>query len=136
LNDRTGVPMTILTTPANVHDSRMAMALIDGMPSFVTAHGRYRRALRVVLGDKAYGTSNNERGCRRRGVVSLLDRPRSGWPPGLGRVRYVVERTLACLGHCRRIKLCYERTAEHFQAFHELACILLCAKRLHRNIGL
>lgn len=85
------------------------------------------------MGDKAYGTPTNERGCRRRGLVSLLDKPRSTLPPGLGRIRYVVERTLACLGHCRRIKLCYERTGEHFQAFNEIACILMHSRRLHQQ---
>lgn len=136
LTDATGVPLSLLTTPANVPDAQPALQLIDQVPRFPDAGGRLRKVLRVVLGDKAYGTPTNQRGCRRRKLVSLLDRPRSGSPPGLGRIRYVVERTLACLGHCRRIKLCYERTGAHFQAFHDLACILLYTKRLYPRNGL
>ena len=106
------------------------MLLVDKVPSLAGRSGCYRRPLKVLLGDKAYGTPANYRGCQRRGLVSLLDRPRGICRPGLGGIRYVVERSLAGMGHCRRIKLCYERQGEHFQAFHDLNAILLCAKRL------
>jgi transposase len=49
---------------------------------------------------------------------------------GLGKTRYVVERTLGWFGNFRRLKLCYERCDKHFQAFHELAAAILCAKRV------
>ncbi|MGB4259803.1 MAG: hypothetical protein WBL15_19055, partial [Phycisphaerae bacterium] len=49
---------------------------------------------------------------------------------GLGRVRYVVERTLAWFANNRRIRMCYERKACHFQAFHELAAALIVAGKL------
>jgi transposase len=122
----------VQTTAANVHDSKPAMTLVQRVPSLPTVNGRYRRPIKVLLGDKAYGTPTNRRGCRRRGIISLLDRPGGLAGAGLGRIRYVVERTLATFGHCRRLKLCYERRGEHFQAFHELAAILLCARRLHQ----
>jgi hypothetical protein len=46
--------------------------------------------------------------------------------------RQVVERSLSWLGKFRRLKLCYERFGEHFQAFHELAACLLCANRVEQ----
>src|SRR6516164_11201976 len=49
---------------------------------------------------------------------------------GLGKTRYVVERTLSWFGNFRRLKLCYERCGTHFQAFHELAAAILCSNRL------
>jgi hypothetical protein len=49
---------------------------------------------------------------------------------GLGKTRYVVERTLHWFNNFRRLRLYYEKTPEHFQAFHELAAALICAKRL------
>jgi hypothetical protein len=130
------MPMCIITTPANVHDSKPAMTLIDQMPRMRDAQNRLRKPLRIVIGDKAYGTTNNKTGCRKRGITPMLDSPRSTRLKSLGGIRYVVERTLACIGHhlqehCRRIKLCYEKTAAHFQAFHELAAILLCIKHLY-----
>ena len=50
---------------------------------------------------------------------------------GPGRTRYVVERGLSWFGNNRRLKLCCERTAEHFQAFHELAACPILARRVH-----
>ena len=44
--------------------------------------------------------------------------------------RYVVERTLAGFSQFRRIKMCYERRGEHFQAFHDLAACCLIVTRL------
>ena len=138
--DVTGIPLAIITTPANVHDSVPAMRLVDRVPRLPDAQGRprqpradghLRRPVKVLLGDKAYGTPRNMRGCRRRNIAALLARPRSTWATGLGAVRYVVERAFACLGHCRRIKLCYEKSGPHFQAFNELAAIGLCAQRLY-----
>ena len=52
------------------------------------------------------------------------------------RRHYVVERTVAALGHCRRLKLCYEKCGEHFQAFDDLAACLLCMNKLKRPDGL
>jgi hypothetical protein len=65
------------------------------------------------------------------GIVSFLA-PRNSdtHGSGLGVFRYVVERTLACFGQFRRIRVCYERCGEHFQAFHELAASCLVVTRL------
>ena len=66
-------------------------------------------------------------------IVSLLaPRGADAHGSGLGRWRYVVERTLACFSHFRRLRLCYERDGMHFQAFHDLAACLLVCSRLKR----
>jgi len=52
-----------------------------------------------------------------------------GCGSGLGRFRYVVERTLAWFGHCRRLKLCHEKDGSYFQAFHDLAAVLICPRK-------
>ncbi|QOJ02224.1 MAG: hypothetical protein HRU71_01410 [Planctomycetia bacterium] len=68
--------------------------------------------------------------CRRRGILPLLGRPRVGHGSGLGVFRYVVESCMSWFSNFRRLKLCYERTGEHFQVFHELAAALILAKKL------
>src|SRR5262249_47246537 len=45
---------------------------------------------------------------------------------GLGKTRYVVERTLAWFPNYRRLIVCYEKTGAHFQAFHVLAACVMC----------
>ena len=48
----------------------------------------------------------------------------------LGRHRWIVEAALSWLMNNRRLARRYERKAEHFQAFADLAAILVCYRRL------
>ncbi len=64
----------VLTTPANVHDSQPAIALLDKMPRIPGRRGRPREKPDVVLGDRAYGTPKNIAACRARGILPLLAR--------------------------------------------------------------
>ena len=52
---------------------------------------------------------------------------------GLGRFRWVVERTFAWLHQFRRLLVRYERRAEIHEAFLALGCCLICSRRLTDN---
>jgi transposase len=45
---------------------------------------------------------------------------------GLGRWRWVVERTFACLNQFRRLRVRYEKRAHIHEAFLSLGCALIC----------
>ena len=45
---------------------------------------------------------------------------------GLGRWRWVVERTFAWLNQFRRLRVRYEKRADIHEAFLSLACALIC----------
>jgi transposase len=127
-----GLPLVVKTTPANLHDSRMALHLLVSMPAIPGPRGRPRIKPKILQGDAAYGCATLAALVKALGVRPLLkplgkDRPHGS---GLGKTRYVVERTLSWFGNFRRLKLCYERSGAHFQAFHELAAAILCANRL------
>lgn len=130
MTDAGGVPLVVQTTPANVPDQEQLPALLEARPAVRRPRGRPRRNPGALLGDRAYGTKAMIALVRGMGIDSLLARrsdPAHG--SGLGVLRYVVERTLACLSHYRRLRLCYERTGAHFQAFHDLAsCLLVCTR--------
>ena len=130
MTDARGTPLVVRTTPANVHDTVPAITLLDAIPPIPGRRGHPRRRPDIFQGDRAYGSAENVAETRKRGVKPLLARPHTDHGSGLGRRRYVVERTLAWFGQCRRIRLCYEKCGEHFQAFHELAAALICAKKL------
>jgi transposase len=98
---------------------------------------RYKPA--AALGDAAYGFLHVipqvlER--RIKPMLALRRQPGQKRPvvhgSGLGKVRYVVERTVAWLANFRRIAQCYERTGAAWQAFNELACCLICANKLSK----
>ena len=130
--DASGLPLAIEVTPANVHDSVPAMRLLDKIPPCAGTHGRPSSRPKIFQGDHAYGTPTNLKGTAARGIQPQMQR--LGHPAkhgsGLGVFRYVVERTLVWLGHHRRLKVCYEKTGAHFQAFHDLAAAVTCARRL------
>lgn len=104
--------------------------MLDAIAPVQGPRGRPRTKPDVFLGDRAYGTPDNLVDCYARGIRPLLARPRTENGSGLGVWRYVVERTLCWFGHFRRLKLCYEKTGVHFQALHELAAALICARKL------
>jgi transposase len=111
----------------------MLVPLLDGMPPLHGRFGRPRKQPRQLIGDAAYGSLANRVRCALRNIIPVLAAPRQPHSSGLGRLRYVVERTLAWFGNYRRLKVCYERNGEHFQAFHDLAAGLICANTLRRT---
>jgi transposase len=132
LTEAEGLPLVVKTTPANVHDSRMALDLVVSMPPIAGPRGRPRIKPKVLQGDAAYGCAALAALVAALGIRPLFKPLGSNQPhgSGLGKTRYVVERTLSWFGNFRRLKLCYERSGEHFQAFHELAASILCANRI------
>jgi putative transposase len=48
------------------------------------------------------------------------------------RGRWVVERTIAWLQRCRAILIRYDKKAANYEGLIQLACALLCHRRLHR----
>ncbi|MGH6782288.1 MAG: transposase [Sphingomonadaceae bacterium] len=131
LSDAEGNPLVVRTTPANIPDQAELPALMEARPAVQGPRGRPRRNPQAIIGDRAYGTKEMIALVRSQRIESLLaPRADDTHGSGLGVLRYVIERTLACLSHFRRLRLCYERRGEHFQAFHELAAALLVCTRL------
>jgi len=132
LTEAQGLPLVVKTTPANRPDDQVALPLLLGMPAIGGPRGRPRTKPKSLQGDAGYGSKALATIVQWLGIKPLLA-PLSKARPhgsGLGKTRYVVERTLSWFGNFRRLKLCYERCGTHFQAFHELAAAVLCANRL------
>lgn len=131
LSDAEGNPLVVQTTPANVPDQRQLPALLEARPAVQGPCGRPRRNPEAIIGDRAYGTQEMIALVEDLGIDSLLaPRADDTHGSGLGALRYVIERTLACFSHFRRLRLCYERWGKHFQALHELAAAMLVCSRI------
>ena len=124
------MPLIVRTTAANVPDGSMAMTLLDQLPPLHGRWGRPRLRPRELVGDRAYGSLANQVRCACRSVIPMLAAKHEPHGSGLGRARYVVERTLAWFSNFRRIKLCYEKCGQHFQALHDLTAAIICANKL------
>ncbi len=82
------------------------------------------------MGDRGYGFPWSIALVAAWGIRSLLAPRGSPHGSGLGRRRYVVERTHSWFGHYRRLLVCYERTESHYQGLYQLAACVICARRL------
>jgi transposase len=133
LTDAEGIPLVVQTGPANQRDDGKAEDLLEAFAVLTDGPTRAVHTLPpALMGDRGYGFPYLIAIVLLDGIVSLLS-PRGKDKPhgsGLGKQRWVVERTMSWWTHFRRINLCYERTAEHFQGSHELAACALCANKL------
>src|ERR687893_240489 len=130
--DRQGIPLAVLLTAANVHDSVVPEEALDAVPPVRQPRGRPRRRPRKLHADKAYDYSRCRRACRRRGIVPRIARRGIESSERLGRHRWVVGHTLSWIARCRRLVVRYERRDDVHLAFLVLACAVICFRFLHR----
>jgi transposase len=86
-----------------------------------------------VSADRGYDHDKYRRELRRLGIASEIARRQTEHGSGLGRVRWVVERTFAWLHHFKRLLVGYDRRHEIHEAFLAIGCCLVCFKRLQRS---
>ncbi len=130
LVDRQGIPLAVRITGAQRHDSLMALPLLDDVPLIRQPRGGRRRRPSSLYGDRAYGTPRHRKGLRQRRIEDHLARPRTPHGSGLGKIRWVVERTLSWVGQARRLKVRYEKLAATHRAFHYLQWARIGCKTL------
>jgi transposase len=86
-----------------------------------------------VLGDRGYDAASIRSGLRTRHILPLLAMRRTKNGSGLGRWRWVVERTFAWLNQFRRLRVRYDKRADIHEAFLSLGCALICWQSLRRT---
>jgi transposase len=64
----------------------------------------------------------------------VIARRQTAHGSGLGRYRWVIERTFAWLHNFKRLLVCYERRADIHHALLALGCCLVCFRRLRNSI--
>jgi transposase len=128
--DGRGIPLAVQLTGANRNDSQQALALVDAIPPLQGERGRPRHRPDCVLGDRGYDAEAIRRGLRARHIIPWLAKRNTEHGSGLGRWRWVVERTFAWMNQFRRLRVRYEKRADIHEAFLALVCILICWKFL------
>lgn len=116
--DSLGLPIRFLLSGGEVHDSKMAQALIDGL---VGDH---------LLADKGYDSRSLVAAAEAAGLTVLIPsrsnslEPRT-YDPVIYRERNQVERLFNRLKNCRRVATRYEKTARNYLAMVQLAATML-----------
>lgn len=106
------------------------MPLLDGVGPIAGKRGRPRQRPDRVLADRAYDHANYRRQLWARGVKPVIARRGAEHGSGLGRWRWVVERSFAWLHNFRRPGIRCERDANIHIAFLTLACAATCWRSL------
>jgi transposase len=104
------------------------------VPAVRGAVGRPRHRPDSLIADRGYDHDKYRRPVWQRGVRPLIARRNTGHGSGLGRDRWVVERTFAWLHNFKRLLVRYERRTEMHRALLALACCLVCFRRLRSSI--
>jgi transposase len=85
------------------------------------AHADY-----TALSGRLYDSEKIRTRLRAKGIQPLLAQRNTDHGSGLGRWRWVVERTFAWLNQFRRLRVRYEKRADIHEAFLALGCALIC----------
>nr|WP_256638711.1 IS5 family transposase [Streptomyces murinus] len=128
--ERTGLPLSVGISGANVHDSQALIPLVKSIPPIRSRRGPRRRKPGKLHAAKGYDYRHLRRWLSGRGILHRIARKGVEISERLGRHRWTIGRTMAWLAGCRRLHRRYERKAEHFLAFTSIACTLICCRRL------
>ena len=134
LVDASGIPLAWTLTGGNRNDVTQLIPLLDAVPHVRGMVGRPRRRPERLSADRGYDHDKYRRLLRQRGITPEIARRQSGHGSGLGRFRWVVERSFAWLHNFKRLLVRYERRADMHRAFLALGCCLVCYRRLRSSI--
>ncbi|MCR4411017.1 MAG: IS5 family transposase [Thermoguttaceae bacterium] len=128
LVDGRGVPLAARLTGAHRHDVTQLVPLLQAIPPVRGKPGQPRRYPCALYGDRAYDSQAVRTMLAGRRVRPYLARRNTSHGSGLGKYRWVVERSVAWIHGFRRLRLRWERRADIHQAFLTLAVCILCLR--------
>jgi transposase len=128
--DPSGVPLAVSVTAGNRNDVTQLEPLIDAIGPVAGKPGRPRQRPDALHGDRGYDHDKHRRLLWARGVKPIIARRGHPHGSGLGRVRWVVERTFSWLHGFRRLRTRYERSGELHTAFLVLGAAIICQRLL------
>ena len=132
LVDANGVPVSVTLTGANRNDVTQLLPLVDAIAPIRGTRGRPLRKPKVIYADRGYDSESHRERLRDRGIKPVIAKRRTEHGSGLGKFRWVVERTHSWLHNFRRLRIRFDRRADIHEAFLRLACSLVCWNTLKR----
>ena len=124
------MPLAVTLTGGNRNDVTQLLPLLDAIPPIRGKIGRPRRRPGMVYADRGYDHDIYRRQVWARGIRPVIARRGTEHGSGLGRQRWVVERTFAWLHAFKRLRVRYERRADIHHALLTLACAIICLRKL------
>jgi transposase len=128
-----GLPLHALLSAANTHDRTLFEPLLETNPAVRGRRGRPGRPRRrpdKLHADKGYDYRRCREYLHGRGIKVRIARRGIEDKSKLGRVRWVVERTISWLLRFKRLGLRYDRTERTTLPLLTLACTVINVRRL------
>jgi transposase len=133
LVDGQGVPLAVSITGANTPDVQQLLPLVVAIPQVKGKSGHPKSRPSALYADRAYDSEPARHILRWLGIAPFLAKRGTHHGSGLGKFRWVVERTISWLHQQRRLRVRYERRSDIHAAFLRLAATLIC---FHTFLGL
>ncbi|WP_333982781.1 IS5 family transposase [Burkholderia gladioli] len=124
--DADGTPIAAILTGANRNDVTQLVPLIEAIVPIGGVRGRPLSRPGRVYADRGYDHDKYRCILHERNIPTSIARRGHPHGSGLGKVRWVVERTHAWLHHFRRLRTRFERRADIHEALLKLGCCLIC----------
>lgn len=126
LVDRDGVPLVIQAAPANRSDQRAILPAITSFPEVPGKPGRPLTHPKKLYADAGYDCAATRAILRWLGIEPHIRKRGENHGSHLGRVRWVVERTISWIKGLRRMRVRYDRLSVILDAWTSLAAAVVC----------
>jgi predicted transposase YbfD/YdcC len=126
LVDGGGVPLQVETSAANVPDVNRLLPLVVNVPAVRGKPGRPRSRPDRLYADRGYDAEAARELLRWLGIEPCLAKRNTEHGSGLGKYRYVVERTISWFRGFRRLRVRYDRSECTHNGFFKCAACLIC----------
>src|ERR1700722_7552637 len=133
--DRHGGPLAIRTAGANASDHRQILPLILDFPKVGGTPGRPKELPDDAYADRGYDSEATRAPLRWLGIEPHIAKRRAPHGSGLGKVRWVVERTISWLKGLRRMRIRYDRLGVIQEAWNTLAVSVICFRIWHHDLA-
>lgn len=124
--DRKGVPLVIRAVPANRSDHLEILPAVTSVPVIAGKPGRPRTHPDVLYADAGFDCDATRQVLRWLGIGPHIRRRNVAHGSHLGRVRWVVERTISWIKGLRRMRVRYDRSGTSIDAWTSIAAAVVC----------
>lgn len=136
LVDRHGVPLAIHTAGANASDHTQIIPIVLDFPRVGGKVGRPKELPDELYADAGYDSEATRWLLAWLGIEAKINKRRSTHGSGLGKIRWVVERTISWLKGLRRMRIRYDRLRVIQEAWNTLAASVICFRIWHHDFAI
>ena len=134
LVDRHGVPLVIQTASANTSDHRQILSTTVAFPQVGGKPGRPKTHPDRLYADAGYDSDATRCILRFLGIEPHIRRKNSPHGSHLGKIRWVVERTISWVKGLRRMRIRYDRLGTMIDAWTTMAAAVVCFQMLQESV--